>query len=131
MSARKFLVSTALVLVFFGTTPSKASADWLFTPFIGVNFDGNAVFSDVVGDLEADFAKRATYGASLAWMGAGVIGFEFDFAYTPKFFGDRESDEDLDFGDNNLTTFMANLIVGIPIGGQTGGGIRPYASGGV
>ena len=26
---------------------------------------------------------------------------------------------------------MANLIVGIPIGGQTGGGVRPYASGGV
>ena len=26
---------------------------------------------------------------------------------------------------------MGNLIIGIPIGGQTGGGVRPYVSGGV
>ena len=26
---------------------------------------------------------------------------------------------------------MGNVIIGIPIGGQTGGGVRPYVSGGV
>jgi opacity protein-like surface antigen len=129
MSARKFIVTSALFLVFFAATPAKASADWLFTPFIGVNFSGSAVFSDVLGDLEDDFGKSTTFGASLAWMGAGIIGFEVDFGYTDDFF--QSSDDDVDLGDNNLMTLMGNLIVGIPIGGQTGGGVRPYASGGV
>jgi opacity protein-like surface antigen len=26
---------------------------------------------------------------------------------------------------------MANAVIGIPVGGQTGGGVRPYVSGGV
>ena len=129
MSARKFIVTTALFLVCFAATPSKASADWLFTPFIGVNFSGSAVLSDVLGEVDDDFGKSTTFGASLAWMGAGIIGFEVDFGYTDDFF--QSTEDDIDFGDNNLMTLMANLIVGVPIGGQTGGGVRPYASGGV
>ena len=31
---------------------------------------------------------------------------------------------------NNVTSLMGNVLVGVPIGGQTGGGIRPYVSGG-
>ena len=131
MSVRRFLVTTALVLISLAATPSKASADWLFTPFIGVNFGGSATFNDALGDLEDEFEKRGTFGASLAWMGAGAIGFEIDFGYTPNFFESTEGSGNFDYGDNNLTTLMANLIVGAPIGGQTGGGIRPYGSGGI
>ena len=131
MSVRRFLVTTALFLMVFAGTPSKASADWLFTPFAGVVFGGSAVFNDALGDLEDEFEKRGTFGASLAWMGAGVVGFEFDVGYTPNFFESTEGSGDFDYGDNNLTTVMVNLIVGVPIGGQTGGGVRPYASGGV
>ena len=64
-------------------------------------------------------------------MGAGIAGFEIDFGYTPNFFELTEGDADFDYGDNNLTTLMANLTLGAPIGGQSGIGLRPYASGGV
>ncbi len=111
--------------------PARASADWLFTPFIGMNWGSSVTFNDAFGDFEDEFEKRGTFGASLAWMGAGAIGFELDFGYTPNFFESTEGEEDIDYGDNNLTTFMANLVIGAPIGGQSGPGIRPYASGGV
>ncbi len=64
-------------------------------------------------------------------MGAGIFGFEVDFGYAPNFFESTEGDADFDYGDSNVTTLMANVILGIPIGGQTGLGIRPYVSGGV
>ena len=35
------------------------------------------------------------------------------------------------FSSSNVTTFMFNAIVGIPVGGQSGGGFRPYFSGGL
>ena len=46
---------------------------------------------------------------------------EFDFAYTPKFFG-----ADAAVDTSNVTTAHGSVLIGIPIGGQTGGGIRPY-----
>ena len=131
MSVRRFLASAALVLIVFGGVPSKASADWLLTPFVGLNFGGSARFNDALGDFEDEFEKNGTFGASLAWMGAGVIGFEFDVGYTPNFFETTEGEGDFDSGDNNVTTLMANIILGIPIGGQTGGGVRPYLTGGI
>ena len=71
------------------------------------------------------------FGAQLSWMGAGALGFEVDFGYAPNFFENTAGDNDFEFGDSNVTTLMANLKVGAPFGGQTGGGIRPYASGGL
>jgi opacity protein-like surface antigen len=111
--------------------PAKASADWLFTPFVGLNWGSSVTFNDEFGDFDDEFEKRGTFGASLAWMGGGIAGFEIDFGYTPNFFESTEGSEDFDYGENNLTTLMANLTLGAPIGGQSGGGIRPYASGGV
>ena len=131
MAVRKAFVSAALVLMVGAFAPAKASADWLFTPWIGYNFGGSATFNDAIGDFEDEFEKRATYGASLAWMGAGIVGFEVDFGWAPNFFQPTEGDDDFDYGDSNLTTLMANVILGIPIGGQSGLGIRPYVAGGL
>jgi len=131
MSLRRIFITGCLVFMVTAAAPAKASADWLFTPFIGMNFGGSVTFNDAFGDFDDEFEKRANFGASLAWMGAGAIGFELDFGYAPNFFESTEGEADFDYGDNNVTTFMANLVVGAPIGGQTGLGIRPYASGGV
>lgn len=131
MSLRRILIAGWLVFMVSVVAPSKASADWLFTPFIGMNWGSSVTFTDEFGDFEDEFEKRANFGASLAWMGAGIAGFELDFGYSPNFFESTEGEADFDYGDNNLTTFMANLVLGAPIGGQTGAGIRPYASGGV
>ena len=59
-------------------------------------------------------------------MGKGVIGVEEDFAHSPSFFG---SGGNID--SSRVVTLMTNLIVGAPIGGQKGGGIRPYGAIGV
>ena len=131
MALRKFAIASALVLMASAAAPAKASADWLFTPYIGMNWGGPAGFTDSLGDFEDKFEQRMNFGASLSWMGAGALGFEVDFGYSPNFFENTTGDSDFQFGDSNVTTLMANLKVGAPFGGQHGGGIRPYASGGL
>jgi opacity protein-like surface antigen len=130
MALRKLAIASALVLTVFAATPAKASADWLFTPFVGLNWGGTASFSDAA-DFEDEFEQKGNFGASLAYMGGGIAGFEIDFGYSPNFFQNTTGNGDFEFGDSNVTTLMANLTVGAPIGGQSGIGIRPYASGGV
>jgi hypothetical protein len=53
-------------------------------------------------------------------MSGGVIGVEGDFGYTSDFFGRT------DLGGSSVFTTMANMVVGVPFGGQHGFGIRPY-----
>lgn len=89
-----------------------ASADWLFTPYLGVSFGGDTD------------SQHVTYGGSVAWMGAGVLGVEFDGAYAPDLLDDGGATAP----EANAATLMANLILGAPLGSP---GIRPYASGGV
>src|SRR5207244_2996284 len=51
-------------------------------------------------------------------------------SYTPDFFD--AGDTGFSFtGTDNVVSWMGNVLVGIPIGGQHGGGFRPYAVGGV
>ena len=128
MSLRKLIIAAAVVLSASAATPTKASADWLFTPFLGSTFGGNADIADVSGSTFSDeFEQKLNYGASLAWMGGGVLGFEFDFGYSPNFFGVESTNPGFDLiGDGNVTTAMGNIVVGAPLGG-----VRPYASGGL
>jgi hypothetical protein len=118
---KKCAMIAALSLVLL---PGTARADWLFTPNIGAGFGGD---SGIGADGEG--STHLSWGASIGWMGAGIFGWEADLAYTPEFF--EADDNDLDLIENsNVTSFMANVLVGIPVGGQTGGGFRPYVSGG-
>jgi opacity protein-like surface antigen len=102
-------------------SPGAARADGFFIPFIGVNFGGDAgsEFGDALD------ASRFNWGASLGWMGAGVIGFEGDFGYSPDFFGKT------DLGGSSVFTAFGNVLLGVPFGGQKGFGIRPYALAGI
>ena len=126
------LFVTGLLALGCAAAPAPAAADWLFTPFIGTTFGGSADFDEGLpgGD---EFERQFTYGASLGWMGAGIIGFEFDFGYAPNYFETlADTDDDFTFADDsNVTTLMANLKLGAPIGGQSGAGIRPYAVAGL
>ncbi len=128
MPVRKTLVTAALFLIVSAATPSKVSAEWWFTPFVGTAFGGSAELADVFQTAEVDFERRLTYGASLQWVGSGAVGFEFDFGYSPNFFETATlDDEEFDFsGDSNVTTAMANVVVA-----ARSGAIRPYASGGI
>jgi Outer membrane protein beta-barrel domain len=129
MSARKFILTSVIVLSASVATPQLASADWMLTPFVGWNF-GGATNTGFV-DFDDEFEQKANVGASLTWMGAGVIGFEADFGYTPNFFENTAGTGDFEFGDNNVTTFMGNVVIGIPIGGQHGVGFRPFGVAGM
>lgn len=114
---KRCTVVTAVVLA-IGLAPASARADWLFTPNVGASFGGSTPGNE-----------HMTYGVSLGWMGAGVFGWEVDFGYTPEFFGSGGIGELV--SDSNVTTLMANVVLGIPVGGQRGGGIRPYFAGGI
>ena len=113
----------ALVLatVLSALLPGVAHADGLIIPFIGINFGGDSgkEFGDSVD------AKRFNWGASIAWMGAGIFGVEGDFGYSPDFFGKTDA------GGSSVFSATGNLLLGIPFGGQQGFGVRPYGLVGV
>lgn len=128
----KSILRAGLVMLFLGTAAAPARADWLFTPYLGVVFGGSANTFNI-DQLDDQFEQRLNFGGSLGMMGNGIFGFEVDYNVTPNFFqikGPTEDIELLDF-DSSMQTLMGNLVVGAPIGGTTGRGIRPYASGGV
>ncbi len=105
------LLTGAIALVL---APTQARADGFVTPWIGSTFASNIDNG------------QTTFGVSAGGMGAGIIGGEFDFGYSPSFFGTKS-----DFGNNTVMNLMGNVIIGIPIGGQHGAGIRPYVVGGL
>ena len=110
-----YRTTAALILgVLFWLQPASVRADGLFTPWLGVNF----------ANKPAD--GRTSFGFSAAGMGGGVIGGEFDFGYSPSFFGDENV-----FGSNNVLTAVGNIVIGIPLGGSRGFGFRPYGTAGV
>ncbi len=110
MRLRGMLVAGALVLLL---APATARADWIITPFVGTNWSSNSTTE-----------HRVPFGASVAWMGAGIVGFETQVSYTNQFFGSSSQ-----IGTNNVFSWMGNAIVGAPLGSYTQ--IRPYATGGV
>jgi opacity protein-like surface antigen len=129
MLGRKLFLG-ALVVGVMCAAPRPASAQWYVTPFIGGNFGGEASFGDF-NDFDDEFEKRLDFGAALGWRGAGIVGFEVDFGYSPNFFENTVGDADFEFGDSNVTTLMANVTAAIPIGGTSGPGVHPYGSGGI
>ena len=105
----------------FGTflalaSPATARADVFLVPFAGVNFGGDS--GKELGD--AIDAERLNWGVGIGYMGGGIFGLEGDFSYSPDFFGKT------DIGGSKVATYMGNLMLGVPLGGQSGFGVRPY-----
>ena len=119
---KTLIVTGAMALVF---APLQARADGFVSPWIGSAFGSGDGIRNGVSTSEVKSGQR-TFGVTAGGMGAGIIGGEIDFGYSPNFFGPKDS-----FGNNTVTNLMGNLIVGIPVGGQHGAGIRPYLTGGV
>jgi hypothetical protein len=101
-----------------------AHADGFVTPSIGVDFGGNAG-STLRG--AANNSNKLNVGVAVGWMSAGVFGLEEDFSWAPNFFGSGGTAVD----KTRVVTLMTNVIAGVPVGGQKGGGVRPYVGGGV
>ncbi len=125
MQVRKLLMASALSLVVLLPASAQAQSGWFFSPFIGGNFGGNADFGDFPDDDDA-VERRMDFGATLGWN-PSVVGFEIDLGYSPNFFENTAGDQNFEFGDNNVTTLMGNLL----LSAKPGSGIRPYASAGL
>jgi hypothetical protein len=95
-------------------SPGEARADGYVTPWIGIDF------------ATANDDGSTVYGVTTGYMGAGVFGFEADVGFTPHLFRAIPA-----FDTSTGLTIMGNFILGIPIGGTHGAGIRPFVSGGV
>lgn len=97
------------VAAVWAAAPAPASADTVFTPFLGRSFG------------EADQVKVATIGASLASTIRGTLGFELDFGRTSEAVGSTT------FAENSrVTMLMGNMFISFPLGR-----FRPYAVGGL
>ena len=101
---------TASLALALTALPSTARGQVILTPFAGATFSGDAPKSQL------------STGASLLFMGP-VAGLELEAGFTPDFFA--ESDEILFVGDSNVTSLMANLVIGVGAGP-----VRPYLTGG-
>jgi hypothetical protein len=108
---RQLRIVPFVAVLLLGFMSQPARADWLFTPYLGAAFGGDTP------------SQQITYGGSVAYLGAGVIGAEFDAGITPDFFSSNTPS----IGDSNVTTVMGNLMVAVPLGEP---GVRPYVSGG-
>lgn len=106
------ILLAAATLVIFAAPP--AHADFILTPFVGSLFSG---------DLPN---HKADYGATATFMGAGIFGGEVLFNYAPAFVPKTSTSPAV-----VQSGLMANLIVGIPIGGDAGKSVRPYVTGGM
>ena len=108
------VITTALIAIMLAPLPARA--DSMLIPFFGVNFGGDSgkKFS------EAFDTSQFNWGASLAFMGGGVFGVEGDFGFSPDFYGKTAE------GGSSAFTATGNLIIGVPLGGQKGFGVRPY-----
>src|SRR5436305_7420263 len=109
----KILLAIAAAALIYA--PVDARADGYVSPWAGVNF--------AAGGLDSG---RGAFGVQAGGMGAGIIGGEVDFGYSPSAFGTQN-----DFGNNSVINLMGNVIVGVPIGGSYGKGFRPFVTGGL
>ena len=109
-----FILTAAIAVV---CAPALAHAEGYVSPWVAAN----------AGTRFGDFDNgRAGFGVNAGGMGKGVIGGELDFGFSPSFFGTKN-----DFGSNSVIDFMGNVIVGVPLGGTRGAGVRPFLTGGL
>ena len=118
--------TAALVLaVVLCSPPRDARADYLFVPFIGAAFAGNTAFLNLE---QGAGSTQWIFGGSAGWLSSGVLGFEGDFSYAPRFFErDNLAGEIL---SSNVTTLTGSVIIAVPQS-VTGYALRPYLVGGV
>ena len=127
LTSRAATIATLLLVVLCGS-PRETHAEYLFMPFIGGAFARETVFNTGTGQLEeGQDSTHVIFGGSVSWLSSGILGFEGDFAYAPRFF---EPENPLDILGSNLFTLSGNVIAAVPLS-VSEYSLRPYAIGGV
>ena len=116
---RIFIRVIAMLALSISLSASSARAQGYVAPSLGV----------ASGNPSAQ--GRADFIADVGWLSRyEPIGFELDLTYAPSFFGNQGP-----YGENSVTTAMANIIVAGGGSGRFGSRrgrtlLRPYLSGG-
>jgi Outer membrane protein beta-barrel domain len=108
-----------LTVLLVGWTVAPAQAQWMATPYLGVNF---------AGDVEK---RKGGAGGSIGYFG-DLLGFEFDFQLFKHFFKDADVADLVPSGvdlDTDAKSFMGNVVTRIRIPGATN--LRPYGTAGI
>ena len=112
----KHVINSALVITTLAIVlaPVPARADGFITPWVGSAFGSNI-------NNGQDHARRERRR-----NGRRDRRRRSRLRLEPELFGTKS-----DFGNNTVMNLMANVILGVPVGGQHGAGIRPYVVGGL
>ncbi len=109
-----------VMIVFLAPVPAAAQ-DLLVIPYLGFTFGGG---SSLFADLEQGSGETASaLGASVALVGAGLLGLEADIGYVPGFFerGERE----IVVPGSFVTSLTGSVILTLPLS-VTRESLRPY-----
>ncbi|MSO36083.1 MAG: hypothetical protein EXQ50_06040 [Acidobacteria bacterium] len=118
--------ATFLCLVLIAPAAPARAQDIFATPFMGVKFGGGTS----IVDLEIAAGRLAfTMGGSIVILGDGILGYEADFGYVPRYF-ERDSSLPLIKPGSYVLDLSGGLIAALPAG-VTRGGLRPYVVAGV
>jgi hypothetical protein len=114
-----------VLAVILSGSAREARADYLFVPFIGGAVAGRTAFLNLE---QGAGSTQLIFGGSVGWLSAGLLGFEGDFAYAPRFF-ERDNQAGVVLS-SNAVTLSGRVIVAVPQR-LTGYSLRPYLVGGL
>jgi Outer membrane protein beta-barrel domain len=100
MEIRSIRYGILLTVVVVAWTAAPAQAQWVVTPYIGVNLSGTAE------------SRKGGFGGSISYFG-GPLGFEFEAQRYYHFFKDAEVASLVPRGadlDTDARSFMGNLV---------------------
>jgi Outer membrane protein beta-barrel domain len=126
------LSRAALCLAVLAAFARPAAAEWHLTPLIGFTFKGDTTLinettqDDDLNVVTAVSKVHWNFGGATTLIGAGPIGVEAIFLYTPGFL-----QQDLGVLQKSKTlALMGNMVLAMPRGWNEYG-LRPFVSGGL
>jgi hypothetical protein len=118
---RRSLRLVVLIGVVAGAIPNPAAADFLLTPFLGSAFGGD---TNIVNFGAGAEKSKLAVGASAAWLSSGIVGFEADFGYSPRFF-EGGALSSLTLPHSRVASLTGNVLLAVPLS-VTRESLRPY-----
>jgi hypothetical protein len=125
VTARAATTAALVLAVVLCGSVREARADYLFIPYLGGAFGGSTAFLNLE---QGAGSTQVILGGSAGWLSSGVLGFEGDFAYAPRFF-ERDNLAGLIL-DSNVATLSGSVIVAVPLS-VSDYSLRPYLVGGL
>lgn len=122
------------MLLFLGGVPRAAHAEWHLTPLFGFTFKGDTTLVNETTEADGDELRSVSAASKVHWnfggaatlLGAGPLGVEAIFLYTPGFL-----QQDLGLiRESRTTALMGNVVLAAPRNWNEYG-LRPYVSGGL